>query len=128
MDTVAQERGRLNLPDIVVLAENHVPLCEARGANFTKLCLAARTLEATGVPVPVEGMKQEPVTYPAPTAGTRLHCGVVLWGPTVGVGVGIPVLVRVVWVGMHPYWTVAGAHRTVHVRNSVHMRVFGCEG
>ena len=60
-------------PDIVVLAEDHARLGVARGADLPELRLAARALEAPGVPVPLHGVQQEAVADPRPAPGARFH-------------------------------------------------------
>lgn len=58
-------------PDVVVLAENHASFAVARAAELSQLSVAAGTLQAARVPVPLHGEEQEPVRNTTSTACTR---------------------------------------------------------
>lgn len=59
-------------PDVVVSTEDHAAFGVAGRADLAQLCLAARALEASAVPVAVHGVKEEAVCDFAPAACTPL--------------------------------------------------------
>ena len=68
-----------DLPDVVVLAEYHARLREARPADLPEVCLTAGALETARVPVPLHGVQQEPVNDFTATSRTHLrHSAVVV--------------------------------------------------